>query len=246
MNELKLTARDNLEGMFRERVTFDRIERKLYSHDIAELPRPIKPLMGRTSARAVVQPVSEAELVELINWSREHRVPLVPRGKSTSGYGGVLPFKGAVVVDFHRLCKILAVDREAQTVTVEPGIVWEALDKELKRHGMTLPLYPTSYLASTPGGWLAMGGAGIGSYEAGWFRDNVISARIVLPTGEVTHAGAQDLDIYADARGITGMISQITLKTRPDQEMEVAALGTKNPADVQNLYQAIIEERLPI
>jgi len=70
-------------------------------------------------------------------------------------------------------------------VTVEPGLSWEQLDRELKKEGLTLRLYPTSYPSSTPGGWLAQGGAGIGSYEYGWFDRQVVSARIVLPAGEV-------------------------------------------------------------
>ena len=60
---------------------------------------------------------------------------------------------------------------------VEPGVVWEVLDKALMKQGMTLRLYPSSYPSATVGGWLAQGGAGIGSLESGWFRDNVVSAR---------------------------------------------------------------------
>ena len=50
---------------------------------------------------------------------------------------------------------------------------------------LTLRLYPTSYPSSTVGGWLAQGGAGIGSYEFGYFRQNVIAVRLVLPGGEI-------------------------------------------------------------
>ncbi len=72
---------------------------------------------------------------------------------------------------------VLSIDAAAGTVTVEPAITWEKLDQALKPDGLTLRLYPTSYPSSSVGGWLAQGGAGIGSYEFGWFKENVVSAR---------------------------------------------------------------------
>ena len=81
--------------------------------------------------------------------------------------------------------KVLSIDPDAMTVTVEACVVWEKLDKELAKHGLTLQLYPSSYPSATVGGWLAQGGAGIGSFEFGWFHDNLVSARVVLPNGEV-------------------------------------------------------------
>ena len=68
-----------------------------------------------------------------------------------------------VVVDFYRMKDVLSVDADGMTVTVQPGITWEQLDKQLKPQGLTLRLYPTSYPSSSVGGWLAQGGAGIGS-----------------------------------------------------------------------------------
>ncbi len=119
-----------------------------------------------------------------MKWAQNAGIPLVPRAKATSGYGGVIPVRGGVVVDFYRMKNVLSIDAAAGTVTVEPAITWEKLDQALKPDGLTLRLYPTSYPSSSVGGWLAQGGAGIGSYEFGWFKENVVSARIVLPGGE--------------------------------------------------------------
>jgi FAD/FMN-containing dehydrogenase len=156
-----------LEDKFGPRVNFDKLERKLYGHDVGDIPRMIKPLVGETIPDAVVQPVSEEELVELVNWARTNGVPLTPRGMATSGYGGVLPVKKGVVVDFYRMKEVVEIDKENMTVTTMPGIIWEDLDDALAKHDLTLRLYPTSYPSSTVGGWLAQGGAGIGLPRAG-------------------------------------------------------------------------------
>ena len=175
------------------------------------MPSLAKPLVGNTVPAAVVQPCNEEELVALARWANENSVPITPRGKASSGYGGVLPVKNGVVVDFFRMKNIVKIDSDNLTVTIQPGIVWEQLDRELKKRGLTLRLYPTSYPASTAGGWLAQGGAGIGSYEYGWFKDNVISARVVLPDGNVRKFNLSELDVVADAEGITGMISEMVV-----------------------------------
>ena len=86
----KVNVNIQLQGSLKdicERVSFDGVERKLNSHDIAAMPALIKPFLGNTLADAVVQPQTEVELVNLVKWANEFGVPLIPRGKATSGYG---------------------------------------------------------------------------------------------------------------------------------------------------------------
>ena len=246
MGKINSKQQAYLEGKFGSRVCFRKTERKLYGHDIAAVPGLIKPLIGNTTPEAVVQPETEQELVELLRWAAEHRVPLTPRGKASSGYGGVLPVKNGVVVDFYHMKRIIKIDPRAQTVTVQAGVIWEKLDRELAKQGMTLRLYPTSYPSSTVGGWLAQGGAGIGSYEAGWFPDNVVSARVVSPNGEVKEFSGKELDVISDAEGITGFISEVTVRVMPLDELEIVAIGCPDPHDMQKFVQALIDEKLPI
>ena len=246
MGKIKAKERAYLAQSFGNRVSFRKTERKLYGHDIAAMPGLIKPLVGSTVPEAVVQPETEQEMVELVRWAVEHKVPLTPRGKASSGYGGVLPVKKGIVVDFYRMKQVRHVDPGALTATVQAGVVWEKLDRELEKHGLTLRLYPTSYPAATVGGWLAQGGTGIGSFEAGWFRDNVVSARVVLPDGEVREFRGPELDLISDAEGITGLISEVTLRVQPLEEMEVVAIGCPDAHDLQRLVQAIIDRKLPV
>ena len=246
MSTLYLSQKTYLEDNFGDRVSFDKIERKIYSHDVGELPKLIKPIIGNILADAIVQPKSIAELTKLVTWAQEHSISLVPRGKATSGYGGLFPLKQGLIVDFYRLNSVLSIDRGNQTVTVEAGIVWEALDTKLKKHGLTLRLYPSSYPSSTVGGWLAQGGAGIGSYEAGWFRENVLSAKVVLPTGEIKTFAGNDLDLISDAEGITGIIAEVTLKVMPDEGIVVFAATFETSESLQDFAAAVVERNLPI
>jgi Fe-S oxidoreductase/FAD/FMN-containing dehydrogenase len=246
MVTINTEKRSYLEKEFGSRVSFRMTERKLYGHDIAALPGIIKPLVGNTIPDAVVQPTSEQELVKLVKWAVENNIPLTPRGKATTGYGGVLPVKKGIVVDFYRLKEVLNVNKTGLTVTVQPGIVFEKLDNELEKQGLTLRLYPSSYPAATVGGWLAQGGAGIGSFESGWFKDNVINARVVTPDGQARVFSGADLDLISDAGGVTGFISEITIRVQPKQELEVVAIGSPSGESLQKLMEATINAKLPI
>ena len=235
-----------LEGKFGKRVNFDKLERKLYSHDIASIPSMVRPLIGNTTPRAVVLIDSEEELVELVKWAAENRIPLTPRGKASSGYGGVLPVGQGIVVDFFHMNKVIKVDSANLTATVQAGLVWEKFETELVKHNLALRLYPTSAPGSTVAGWLAQGGAGIGSYESGWFKDNVTGARIVLPDGSVRDMTGDDLDLVSDAEGITGFITEVTLKVKPLEEMGVVAVSCPGAKNVQELAECVVREKLPV
>ncbi|MFH1381989.1 MAG: FAD-binding and (Fe-S)-binding domain-containing protein [Chloroflexota bacterium] len=246
MSKLSSAQRSYLEQVFGHRVSFNPTERKLYGHDVAALPSMLKLVMGETLPDAVVQPENQEELAGLVRWASDRNIPLTPRGKASSGYGGVLPVKKGIVVDFLRLNRILNIDESAKTVTVQSGVVWEKLDRELAKHQLTLCLYPSSYPGSTVGGWLAQGGAGIGSYEMGWFKDIVLSARVVMPDGTVKEFAGEELDLIADAEGVTGLITGVTLRVQPLADIEVTAVGFAEADALQQFAQALIDEKVPI
>ncbi len=246
MSKLRSSQKAYLQGQFGNRANFSKTERILYGHDIAAMPNILKPFIGDTVPEAVVQPVSEDELVDLVRWAAKNRIPLTPRGKASSGYGGVIPLKKGIVVDFYRMNSVLDVDPASNTTRVQAGVIWEKLDRELAKKGLTLRLYPTSYPSSTAGGWFAQGGAGIGSFEAGWFRDNVVKARVVLPDGQVREFSGDELDMISDAEGTTGFISELVIKVQPNDEMQVVSVGCADARDLQKFVQAVIDENLPV
>jgi len=245
MSSLNTRQRTYLEKL-KNRVSFDKTERLLYSHDIAAMPSLVKPLIGNTTPDAVVQPVNEEELVDLVQWAYSENISITPRAKASSGYGGVVPVKKGLVIDFYHMKKVLSIDKKNETVTVEAGITWENLDEALKKEGMTLRLYPTSYPSSTAGGWLAQGGAGIGSYEFGYYAENVVSVRVVLPDGTVKTFAGDDLQLISEAEGTTGLISQVTLKIMPLEDLEVISLACPDAHDLQKMVDRIYKANLPI
>ncbi|MEO0249658.1 MAG: FAD-binding and (Fe-S)-binding domain-containing protein, partial [candidate division WOR-3 bacterium] len=176
-------------------------------------------------------------IAELVRWANTQRIPLVPRGKSTSGYGGVLPVKGGIVLDLVRLQGVISVDGDI--AVVEPGISWKKLDEALANRGLTLRLYPSSYPSSTVGGWLAQGGAGFGSWSFGWFSENVVSARVVLPDGSVREFSGAELSLISDAEGITGIITRVSLRVMPKKELRITALAFDAPVDAAAFISSV-------
>ncbi len=239
-------TKQDLLNMFADRVRFDKTERVIYSHDVGAIPKIVKPVIGNTTPDAVVQPENELELISLVQWASGEKIPLTPRGKATSGYGGAVPVKKGIVVDFHRMKNIISIDEENRSAEVEAGITFENLDRQLSAKNLTLRLYPSSYPSATVGGWFAQGGAGIGSYQYGYFAENVISARVVLPTGAVEEISGEKLDLISEAEGITGFISSLTIRLMPLDEIAVTAVSCPDAEGFNKFISEIAAEDLPV
>lgn len=241
-------AREELERIVgSDRVRFDRVERKMYSFDIGAMPSLVKPMVPAGVAGAVVRPRTEDDLVALTRFAAREGVDLVPRGWATSGYGGVLPRKGAVVVDLSGWQKVLDVDSDGLLVRTQAGAIWEQVDREITKQGLTLRLYPSSYPSSSVAGWLAQGGSGFGSYEYGTFKDNVVSARVVLPNGEIREfEGRELLDLVADAEGITGFITEVTFRVRRLEAEVHRLIAFETASALGAALSTISAQKLPV
>ena len=99
---LKQKQIDHLKEIFGERLVTAKHELFLYSTDVGSLPKQVGWLMN-LNADAAVQPITPEEIRELYKFAKIEKVPLVPRGAGTSGYGGALPRKGGIVVDMRRM-----------------------------------------------------------------------------------------------------------------------------------------------
>jgi Fe-S oxidoreductase/FAD/FMN-containing dehydrogenase len=230
-----------------DRVRTDRRERKMYSFDIGAMPKLVKPFVPAGVAGAVVRPRDEAQIVRLAKLGQSRGMRLVPRGWATSGYGGVLPPSGAVVVDMSGHQRVLAVDPEALTVRVEAGAIWENVDREIGMQGLALRMYPSSYPSSSVAGWLAQGGSGFGSYEYGTFKENVTAARVVLPTGAVKEfTGDELLGLVADAEGITGIITEVEFKVRRLEAEVHRLVAFKDVGTLGVALSAVSAQSVPI
>ncbi|NTU72000.1 MAG: FAD-binding oxidoreductase [Coriobacteriia bacterium] len=248
MSEVSTRVSEALEAVCgADRVRTDRRERKMYSFDIGAMPSLVKPFMPAGIAGAVVRPKDEQTIVELVKLARSEGLELVPRAWATSGYGGVLPPKGAVVVDISGFTKVLKVDREGLTVRVQAGAIWQEVDREIGYQGLALRLYPSSYPSSSVGGWLAQGGSGFGSFEYGQFKENVVSARVVSPTGEVSEfSGERLLQLVADAEGITGIITEVEFRVRALEAEVHRLIAFKSAGQLGAALADISKQSVPI
>ncbi|TFG33622.1 NADH-quinone oxidoreductase subunit B [Candidatus Thorarchaeota archaeon] len=209
---LKQKQIDHLKEIFGDRVVTAKHELFLQSMDVGSLPKQVGWLMN-LKPDVVVQPLIPEEIRSLYRFANAEKIPLVPRGAGTSGYGGAIPRKGGIVVDMRRMDNILSIDEENLTVVVEPGICWSNLQLELNRLGLDLRCYPSSALSATVGGWVAQGGDGIGSLKYGTINENCVEFEVVLPNERIIRTS--DTDLFCDTEGILGIITKVTLKIKP-------------------------------
>ena len=148
------------------------------------------------------------------------------------------------MVEFNRLNKIIEINPAERWARIEAGVVWNELEYHLNQKGLTLALYPTSAPSSTVGGWLAQGGAGIGSFEFGYFIDNVLSARVVQPDGQVREFKGRELELISEANGITGLISQIVIRVKPLKPMHNAAIAFETPENMAAFIEGLYHRKV--
>ncbi|HEX3010970.1 MAG TPA: FAD-binding oxidoreductase, partial [Syntrophomonadaceae bacterium] len=245
MENLSLQQQNELNAIFGTRVNYDYRERMLYMGDVGTMPKIVSKIAGKRMPAAIVQPVSLEEIVTLTRWATANSIPLIPRGKATSGYGGVIPMETGVVVEFNRM-KGISVDAENLTVTVQPGAVWIKVEEVLNQAGLTLKSYPTSAPSSTVGGWLATGGAGIGSYAAGYFENIVTETMMVTPSGEAIRLTGQDLAVVSGASGTTGFITSVTFMVEPLKARIKKAYAFNSRQDAAAFIQGIYTRKIPL
>lgn len=233
--------------IFHDRVRTDRIERKMYSFDVGALPGLVKPFLPVGLPGGVVRPENDEQIIQLVKLANEENLKLVPRGMSTSGFGGVLPEEGAIVVDLSGMNRVIATDKDRLQVTVQAGIIWEQLQRQLKKEQLDLILYPSSLPSSTVGGLLAQGGTGFGGYEYGVFKENVLEAKVILPDGEIKFFTGEELQLYiADLEGITGIITEITMRVRKLEPEVHRLISFDDNQAIGDALKEIYESKLPI
>ena len=112
------------------------------------------------------------------------KIPVVPRGAASWGFGGVIPAKAGIVIDLSPFRKVLAIDKAQKTATVEGGARWNDIEILARKQGLGLMSYPSSKF-STIGGWISTGGYAINSFKYGHISKQIVSMTVVTGTGEV-------------------------------------------------------------
>jgi len=196
---------------------------------------------------AVLLARDEAQVARLVVLANEHGFAVIPRGAGTGLAGGCLAETGGVVLDLTAMNRILAIDAESVTATVEPGVFTGDLRRAAKAKGLFYPPDPASLDTSTIGGNAATNAGGPACVKYGTTRDYVLGLTAVLPTGEVIRAGTAtrkgvvgyDLTrLLVGSEGTLGVITQLTLKLLPHPAHQQCLAAVF--ADLDSAMRAII------
>lgn len=172
----------------------------------------------------VVLPESVDEVSGILSLASERGVPVVPRGSGSGLSGGSVPSPGCIVLCLVRLNRIEAVDTDNLTMTVQAGVLTQAVADRAVAEGLFYPPDPGSIAISTIGGNVANNSGGLRGLKYGVTRDYVMALQVVLADGQVLETGSQCVkdvagfglkDLFIGSEGTLGVITGITLKLTP-------------------------------
>lgn len=136
----------------------------------------------------VFVPKTEADVQQAIDIARDLKVPVLARGGGTSQCGQTVG--AALVIDFTKhLRQVVQVDAQARTAVVQPGIVLDHLNAQLKPHGLWYPVDVSTSAQATLGGMAGNNSCGSRSIAYGNMVHNVAGASAWLSDGSVADFG---------------------------------------------------------
>ncbi|MDH4122629.1 MAG: FAD-binding oxidoreductase [Thermoplasmata archaeon] len=228
MVQSEIAKRSLMSAVTPERISDEKIERLVTSHDLAPMPK-VAALALKMMPDVVIHPKEAEEVSEVVRIANGWNMPVTPRGGASWGFGGAVPNKGGALLDMTSMDRIIGLDVERGIVRVQPGVVWLRLDEWLNRRGYFVPYYPSSAPGATIGGWISTGGVGVGGYKYGAARDNVRNLQIVLPSGQIINT-AHNLDskhpsqfdltsLFVGSEGSLGIVTSIDLQVYPKPDV---------------------------
>lgn len=154
----------------------------------------------------------------------QFKIPVTTRGTGTGVTGGAVAVRGGVVLTCEGMDRILEIDRENMTCTVEPGLITGNLQRAVLEHGLMYPPDPSSLDSCSIGGNVAVGAGGPRAVKYGTTRDYVLGLEFVLPGGTVMNTGGKFIKnatgynltgILIGSEGTLAVITKIILKLVP-------------------------------
>lgn len=178
----------------------------------------LKAHLDHLVADFVVNPRSEAEVIEVLRVCHAHDVPVTVRGAGTGNYGQAMPLAGGCVMHLRHMNRVKEI--HPGRVIAEPGCIIRDLDAETRAHsGQELRMMPSTFATATIGGFIAGGSGGIGSCRWGALRDlgNIIRLRVVTMEAEprVLEFRGDELPRVSHAYGTNGIITEVEMPLAP-------------------------------
>jgi len=196
-----------------------------YAHD--EMPE-----YGRHTPEAVVEVVSAEEVSAVLRYAYAHDIPVTPRGSGTGLCGGAVAVHGGILLSLASMNRILEIDEDNLTVTLEPGVLLMDLQKAVSERDLLYPPDPGEKSA-TVGGNVMTNAGGMRAVKYGVTRDYVREMDVVLPDGErVTFGGkvAKNSsgyslkDLMIGSEGTLGVVTRLVLRLVPLPKRTISLL----------------------
>jgi D-lactate dehydrogenase (cytochrome) len=211
-----------LKAQFGERCSTALAVREQHGRDESPIDAP--------PPEAVVYCESTEDVAAVVKLADQYAVPVIPFGVGSSLEGHLLAVQGGVSIDLSRMNKLLAIQPEDLTVTVQAGVTRMQLNTEIRHTGLFFPIDPGA--DASLGGMCATRASGTNAVRYGTMRENVLGLTVVTPQGEVIHTGTRarkssagyDLTrLMVGSEGTLGVMTEITLKLYPLPEAISAA-----------------------
>lgn len=172
---------------------------------------------------AVVLPRTTEEVSAVLAYCTNERVPVVPRGAGTSLAGGAIPQEDAIVIGISKMSRVLDIDYAARTARVQAGITNLGVTGAIAGEGFFYAPDPSSQLACTIAGNVAMNSGGAHCLKYGVTANNVLGVRMVLMDGTIIELGGGALDgpgldllgLVIGSEGQLGIVTEATLRIVP-------------------------------
>ncbi len=198
---------------------------------------------------AVALPSSTAEVAAVLRFCHEHGVKIVPRGAGTSLAGGAIPQEDAIVLGVAKMNRVLELDFENRVARVQSGITNLAISQAVAHEGFFYAPDPSSQLACTIAGNIAMNSGGAHCLKYGVTTNNLLGLTMVLIDGTIVEIGGEHLDspgydllgLITGSEGQLGVVTEAVVRIlRAAEGARPALMGFSSVEDAGACVAAII------